>query len=160
METINILGEMKEFVIDPVKEVNSFLINMSEQEKDELKRVGFDKQLKQELPQAVQNYKEKIYHIDEICKICVKYNFKFLEPKLYKGKVDTLLAGKLLAYRKLHTDGYTYRDKFKLLAPRESFLRVYDPDPILFYEIAEGYYGVVHQWGKDMTAMRRVRAFF
>src|SRR5581483_7028168 len=128
-----------------------------------LQGVGFREQLgRDRIPSCVQVAKRRVYHLDEIRRICARYNFKLLEPGLYKGRIHSGLGAAIVSYQKERDDmdKPTYDDHFRLLAPRESFQKVYDPDPILFYHLEGSYYEAVDQWGKDITIMRRVRAFF
>lgn len=158
MRPISILDEMQEVKVDPVKEVEDYLEKATQDEKRLLANAGFKRQLGLMLPSEVRRSKRRVYHIDEIKRICVKYNFKFLSPELYKGKISSTLGASMVEHEKECTYGVSSYS-YKLLAPRESFQKVYDPDPILFYSLGNNYYEVVERWGKDITFMRRIRAF-
>src|SRR5260221_5168658 len=106
MKTIDVLKEMKETPIDPITEVASFLETISEEEKSLIKNAGFLGN-KVTNPASFNRVRGKVYHIDEIKKICVRYDFKFLSPKEYMGEVHPLLGANLKAFK----EGRKYKDK-------------------------------------------------
>jgi len=162
MKTVDVLKEMKETTTDPVIEVSSFLETISEDERDLIKNAGFFNN-RVSRPSSFKQVKGKVYHINEIRKICLKYDFKFLSPKEYRGEVHPLLGANLKAFRESRKseDRYScnyYTDKLVLLAPRELFEVKLDYDPILMYELDSQHFEVVDRWGRDITAARRFTA--
>lgn len=156
MKTINLLEEMRPVNMDPVKEVNTLLEKMTEDERDAIRNAGFKIS---GINHKVIDYPvvNKVYDIHEIQRMCEKYDFKFLETKHYKGTVPPTLGGEIVKFKKDKRIN-PYRDNFRLLAPRETFHKevVSLDDPILFYDLGDDLYEVVHQWGKDMTWKRRI----
>ena len=118
-----------------------------------------------------QKYGEGIVHIDEIREVCVKYKLRFLPSSYYADKVDSQLAGVVKHYCTKHNISASALN-FKVLAVAKSFklekvtgqtwmaaLADSLKDPILFHDIGNGYYRIVHAWGSDFTFLRRLKAY-
>ena len=52
---------------------------------------------------------ERIFHEKQIRKICMRYDLRFLQAKLYKGTVDNLLAGRIQQFK----EHYNYKPENK-----------------------------------------------
>lgn len=100
----------------------------------------------------------RIFHEDEIKILCLKYDLRFLPVKYYKGTLDSALPQKL---KELGVSRrYTHSDDFRIVAPKSSFKLVERPkDPLLFYELGDGMFYLVHKWGADLSIFNRVKGF-
>ncbi len=101
---------------------------------------------------------DRIFHVDQIKKVCVDYRLRFLNSNRFKGQVPEEAVSKIKALEKQHA---TKLGGFKIAAPSKLFrLDNYD-DPLLFAPIGNGYYYLIHKWGNDMSAWRKffVRPF-
>ncbi len=95
---------------------------------------------------------DKIFHIEDIKKICVLYRLRFLESHLFKGDIPNEAIGKIKQLEKKHQ--CTLGD-FKIMAPSKLFrLENYD-DPLLFAPMGNGYYYLIHKWGNDLSLWRK-----
>lgn len=100
---------------------------------------------------------DRVFHVDAIRDICVKYRLRFLDGALFKGEIP-LQA--IYAIRQLEARAEAPLQGFKLLAPASRFrLCDSDADPLLFIPVGKEHYYLVHQWGKDMAPWRALLAW-
>jgi len=96
---------------------------------------------------------EKIFHENQIKKICIDYRLRFLDSALFSNKIPEEAITKINALEKNHD---TKLEGFKIVAPSKAFnLKNYD-DPLLFAPIGNGYYYLIHQWGTDLAWYRKL----
>lgn len=109
----------------------------------------------------------KIFTEDEIRIACIKYDLRFLQSRLYKGKIEPTLGKHILDFfTKKGIDGRNHEasNNLYIMAPAKAFNLEEMPnppqlDPVMFYKMhtSEGdMYAVVHKWGKDFTPLRRI----
>ena len=96
---------------------------------------------------------EKIFHIEQVKKICVDYRLRFLDSKLFKGTIPEEAISKI---RLLENEHRTELMGFKVLAPSKMFKLKDKDDPMLFAPIGNGYYYLIHKWGNDLHPLRRL----
>jgi len=96
---------------------------------------------------------EKIFHIEQIKKICIDYRLRFLDSKLFKGVIPEEAISKI---RLLENEHRTELEGFKVLAPSKMFKLKDKDDPMLFAPIGNGYYYLIHKWGNDLHPLRRL----
>ncbi|MDX1362854.1 hypothetical protein [Arenibacter latericius] len=95
----------------------------------------------------------EIYSINHIKNIAIDYRLRFLDSHYYKGVIPQEALTKI---RKLEKEHGIELKGFKILAPSKLF-KLEDPDdPILFVPINNGYYYLIHKWGKDLHPFRKV----
>lgn len=96
---------------------------------------------------------DKIFHIDQIKKVCIDYRFRFLGSHLFKGEIPEEALSKIKEFENLHN---TKLSGFKIAAPSKLFhLKNYD-DPLLFVPLGNNYFYLLHKWGNDVNAFRKV----
>ena len=95
---------------------------------------------------------DKIYHITQIEKICVNYRLRFLDSKLYKGKLPYEAITKIKTLEEKHNISL---DGFKMMAPAKLFKLENADDPLLFAPMGNGYYYFIHKWGSDLHPLRK-----
>ncbi|MFV8224658.1 hypothetical protein [Christiangramia aquimixticola] len=96
---------------------------------------------------------DKIFHINDIEKICVDYRLRFLNANLLKSEVPLEAVKKIKALEKQH---HTSLKGFKIMAPSKLFKLENADDPLLFAPIGNGYYYLIHKWGNDLHPFRKV----
>lgn len=100
---------------------------------------------------------QRIYHLEDIKSICVQYRLRFLDAHRFKGEIPTE------ALREVHRlDGQSSEplSQFKIVAPAELFrLDEKDKDPMLFMPLNNGYYYLIHKWGGELNAWRRILSY-
>jgi hypothetical protein len=100
---------------------------------------------------------ERIFSIDEIRKICIKYRLRFLDSSLFKNELPYEAIMQIKELERTH--GCSLQN-FKIMAPSELFqLSDCDKDPLLFVQLDNGIYYLIHQWGKDISWYRKALVF-
>ncbi|MGB5236627.1 MAG: hypothetical protein WBM43_09875 [Flavobacteriaceae bacterium] len=98
----------------------------------------------------------KIYHLDQIKKICIDYRLRFLDSRYFKGEIPHEALEEI---QKLEDDHKIELKGFKILAPSKMFKLADKDDPLLFAPIGNGYYYLVHKWGNDLHPLRKLFAW-
>ncbi|MEO2064554.1 MAG: hypothetical protein ABGW97_16340 [Christiangramia sp.] len=96
---------------------------------------------------------DRIYHIDQIYKICVDYRLRFLDSRYFKSTLPSEALQKIKALEKTHQ---TELKGFKILAPSKLFKLENADDPLLFAPIGNDYYYLIHKWGNDLHPLRKM----
>lgn len=94
----------------------------------------------------------RIYHIDQIKKICIDYRLRFLDAKLFKGQFPVEAIDEIKAIEKTHK---TELSSLQMMAPSKLFKLENADDPLLFAPMGYGYYYLIHQWGNDLHPLRK-----
>ena len=98
----------------------------------------------------------RIYHLDQIKKICIDYRLRFLDSTFFKGEIPTKAVSVIKQLERSHDielKGY------KIMAPSRLFRLEDKDDPLLFAPIGNGYFYLIHKWGNDLHPLRRVFAW-
>lgn len=98
--------------------------------------------------------KDAIFHISQIQKICVNYRLRFLDTQYFKGTYPSEVVEEIENLEKKHN---TVLDGFKIIAPSKLFRLDKADDPLLFAPMGNGYYYLIHKWGKDLHPLRRIK---
>ncbi len=96
---------------------------------------------------------DAIYHIDQIKRICIDYRLRFLDSTYFKGEIPEEAFSKIAALEKEHN---TEIKNFKIIAPSKLFKLVDKDDPLLFAPIGNEYFYLIHKWGNDLGAFRKL----
>lgn len=135
-----------------LEEVAEMLENSRQKDEDIIKRLN--KNGKEILPESCLSEEEKnqLYSLQEIKKVCVKYRLRFLDSKHYKAEFPYEAILKIKAFE----DKYGVRiENFKIIAPDAVFnLQDVNKDPLLFAQLANNKFLLIHQWGKDLAWYR------
>lgn len=97
--------------------------------------------------------RDRIYHIDDIQKICVTYRLRFLDSHFFKGIIPEEAISKIRSIEKEH---HLDIQNFQIVAPAKLLKLENADDPLLFAPISNGYYYLVHKWGKDLHPLRKI----
>lgn len=95
----------------------------------------------------------RIFHISQIKTLCVTYRLRFLSTKFFKGDLP---AEALFAAKEIEKKHETTLKGFEIIAPARYFRLENADDPMLFAPIGNGYYYLVHKWGKDIHPLRKI----
>lgn len=95
---------------------------------------------------------DKIFHLEQIKKICIDYRLRFLDSNIFKNEIPEEAVTKIRILQKEHN---TTLNGFKIIAPCKSFHLLNYDDPLLFVPIGNDYYYLIHKWGKEMNSLRR-----
>jgi hypothetical protein len=97
--------------------------------------------------------RDRIFHIEDIKKTCIDYRLRFLDSRYFKSKIPQAAFDEINRLKALHN---TRLGDYKIMAPSKLFkLKDYD-DPLLFAPIGNGYYYLIHKWGKDLHPFRKL----
>jgi hypothetical protein len=99
---------------------------------------------------------DRIYHIDQIRDICVTYRLRFLDTKYFKNEIPYEALMKIKDMEKAHS---LEMRGFKIVAPSKLFKLENADDPLLFAPIGNGYFYLIHKWGNDLNAFRKIWAW-
>lgn len=123
-----------------------------------------------ELEKMNTEYNGKVFKIEDIKALAIKYNLRFLSSTLFTGKMDVEVISKIKEFVKEANmpklDKWQLSSKFFILAPEKCFhltnqeiIRQKDLDPAIFYKIDEENYRLVHKWGADFTVFRLISGY-
>lgn len=97
---------------------------------------------------------EKIFHIDQIRKLCTDYRLRFLDSQYFKGEIPYEAIAKI---KRIQREEGRELKGFKILAPALMFnLQYQDKDPLLFLQLGKDRYYLVHKWGADLHPLRKL----
>lgn len=94
----------------------------------------------------------RIFHLDQIYRICVDYRLRFLDSKLFKGEIP---YEALIRIKELEKQHETSLKGFRIVAPSSLFKLENADDPLLFAPIGNNYYYLIHKWGNDLHPFRK-----
>ena len=95
----------------------------------------------------------KIYHLEQIRDVCIRFRLRFLDLKYFKNKLPESALEAVNSIEAKHNTVLTY---FKIMAPSVLFRLERKDDPLLFVPIGNGYYYLIHKWGNDLHPMRSI----
>jgi hypothetical protein len=96
----------------------------------------------------------RIFSLEDIRRVCVKYRLRFLPAACYRGELPTTAVH---AVKQLEKRTGDQLGGFRIMAPAKQFkLCDCDSDPMLFVPIGREHFYLVCRWGKDMQAQRAV----
>ena len=95
----------------------------------------------------------KIYHLEQIRDVCIRFRLRFLDLKYSKNKLP---ESALEAVNSIEDKHNTVLTDFKIMAPSVLFRLERKDDPLLFVPIGNGYYYLIHKWGNDLHPMRSI----
>ncbi len=139
-------------------------------ENDALSRVGLNRTLKegkniknrinQKREQTEVFTQERVFHISQIKGICEKYRLRFLPTRKYRGIIDNDLPNRISTFEVAYNLKCTEYNT-RIVAPMESFeLEKRPKDPLMFYEINDEYFYLIHKWGNDLSLSRAILPLF
>jgi hypothetical protein len=94
----------------------------------------------------------RIYHVDQIRKICIDFRLRFLDLSYFKPEVPEEARRAVSSLEKEHQ---TRLEGMKIIAPSRLFKLEDKDDPLLFAPMGNGYYYLVHKWGNDLHPFRK-----
>ncbi|MDG1159264.1 MAG: hypothetical protein P8N19_07200 [Flavobacteriales bacterium] len=98
-----------------------------------------------------------VFSKNEIREMCLNYRLRFLDSRQFKGEIPEEGIRKIKEVQK--TVGVELSN-FMIAAPSERFvLEDCDKDPLLFIQLSDRYYYLVHQWGNDLAWWKPFTAF-
>ena len=99
----------------------------------------------------------RIFHVNDIQKLCIDYRLRFLDSKRFNG---TFPSEALDAIKTFEQQQEKEIKGFKMIAPAGMFkLAEKDKDPLLFVPMGGNYYYLIAQWGNDLHPLRKILVY-
>ena len=95
----------------------------------------------------------RIFHEDDIEKICTVYRLRFLNSHFFKGDFPEEAVSEIRSLENLHQ---SQLGNFKIVAPAKLLKLENADDPLLFAPMGNGYYYLIHKWGRDLHPLRKL----
>lgn len=136
-----------------LKEVHAILLESDKKDKNVLKELQLGRKVERNdlNPDLLES--DKIFHLDDIYRICVDYRLRFLDSKFFKSEIPYEALIEIKDLEKAHD--ITLRG-FKIVAPSKLFKLENADDPLLFAPIGNDYYYLIHKWGNDLHPFRKI----
>lgn len=96
---------------------------------------------------------DRIFHISQIKKLCITYRLRFLSTHYFKAELP---PEAVFAVKELEKKHETILRGFHMVAPAKYFRLENADDPMLFAPIGNGYFYLIHKWGKDIHPLRKM----
>lgn len=97
---------------------------------------------------------DKIYNLEAIRKIAIRYRLRFLPTSYYKGEYP---SEAIFALKQLENEHQMKVENLYIMAPKKKFvLGDCDGDPLLFSKVGENQYYLIAKWGQDLHPIRRI----
>ncbi len=97
---------------------------------------------------------ENIFTNDEIKQTCIKYRLRFLDSSLFKSEFPYEAISEINAFEKRY--GMKI-NSFRIIAPSKAFdLENINKDPLLFAQLSNSNFYLLHQWGNDLAWHRKL----
>lgn len=95
----------------------------------------------------------RIYHLEQIRKICIDYRLRFLDLTYFKPELPEEARDAMADLENTHD---TRLEGLKIIAPSRLFKLEDKDDPLLFVPMGNNYFYLVHKWGNDLHPLRRL----
>jgi hypothetical protein len=172
-------NEKKIFQPDVVAGVQKLLEYDNQKDRQMLKHLGIDDEIrvaedmhskKLTLEKLNNDFKGDIYSVATIKELCVNYRLRMLNSRYYRGKVDVQITAKIKEFARESgieiTDAHLM-NRFFIMAPDEAFAKqrveipkkVRNIDPVLFYQVDDDHYRLIHKWGNDFSILRAIKGW-
>lgn len=101
--------------------------------------------------------KSKLFSISQIERVCTKYRLRFLKTGYFKNDLPYEVIIKIKEVER--RSGKNLHD-FYIMAPAEAFdLQDGNKDPLLFANLGNNNYYLIHKWGNDLAWHRRLWSY-
>lgn len=99
----------------------------------------------------------RVFSHEQIRNICIRYRLRFLDSGHFKSEFPYEAISRIHAFESRYGQRI---GAFRIVAPDRLFdLENINKDPLLFAELSDGRYYLVHKWGEDLRWHRRLLAW-
>jgi hypothetical protein len=110
-----------------------------------------------DIKQLSEQDKKAIFTLEKIEKVCIKYNLRFLDTSFFKSDFPYEAIVKIKEFEVKYNVTIKH---FKIIAPANVFkLEDCNEDPLLFAQLADNRYYLIHQWGHDLSWYRGIISY-
>ncbi len=100
---------------------------------------------------------DRIYSLEEIRQLCIEYRLRFLDASRFANEIPQEAFDEI---RKIQQTEQKVLEGYKIVAPASMFhLIEKDKDPMLFLDLGNDKYYLIHKWGKDLKVWRKWLVF-
>ena len=97
---------------------------------------------------------ENVFTLAQIKKVCTRYRLRFLDTIHFKSDYPYNAIAEINAFEKKYN---TKISSFRIIAPSKAFdLENINQDPLLFAQLSDNRFYLLHQWGKDLAWYRKI----
>ena len=154
---INLYSELiskqseQEVLLDQVYE---FLNTGAAKDQDIVQRLKNEKEEESSVIRIDKKDTERIFSYETIKKISIRYRLRFLDTSFFRSEYPYAAIAEINAFEKKH--GMKIKS-FRIMAPAKAFeLENINKDPLLFAQLNENTFYLLHQWGKDLAWYRKI----
>lgn len=95
----------------------------------------------------------RVYSLNEIENVCIKYRLRFLDTAFFRGNIPTEAINKI---KEIENKTGVDLKELHIVAPSRRFkLEDCDKDPLLFAHIGNNQFYLIHKWGRDLSWFRK-----
>jgi hypothetical protein len=140
-----------------LEEVAQMLENSVLKEEDILKRLSETNSNLLTFNELSQEDKNMVFSLEEVKVVCVKYRLRFLDSKHFQSEFPYEAISKIKELEKRYNTTF---QNFKIIAPDKVFhLQDINQDPLLFAQLSNNKFLLIHQWGKDLAWYRALKYY-
>ncbi len=140
-----------------LEEVAQLFENSALKEEDILNRLTEKGSNFLSVDQLSEEEKNRVFSLEEIKTVCVKYRLRFLDSKHFQSAFPYEAISKIKETEKSYNTRF---HNFKIIAPDKVFhLQDINQDPLLFAQLSNNKFLLIHQWGKDLAWYRALKYY-
>lgn len=100
---------------------------------------------------------ENVFTLEQIKTICIRYRLRFLDSKYFKSEYP---YEAVLRINEFERQTGNKIEHFKIVAPDQLFnLENINKDPLLFADLGNDRFYLLHKWGNDLAWYKRILAW-
>ena len=135
-------------------QVYEFLNVEACKDQDVVDRLKNKKEFESIFIQLNENHQKRVFSIETIKKISIKYRLRFLDSSLFRSELPYEAISEINAFEKKY--GIKI-NSFRIMAPDKAFdLENINKDPVLFAQLSNNNFYLLHQWGHDLAWYRKI----
>lgn len=138
-------------------DVHALLEEVNRKDEKILERLAADNPGKALLLRLDEEDRKKVFSIAEIKNTCVRYRLRFLKSSFFKAAFPYEALMKIKEFERKYGAEIS---GFKIIAPDHAFeLKNINKDPLLFAQLTDDSYLLLHKWGSDLAWYKKYLFF-
>lgn len=141
---------------NPYDQALSFLQESEKRDQEVLQRLKNDEGDTTTVNTAALDH-ENVFTLEQIKAICIRYRLRFLDSKYFKSEYP---YEAVLRINEFERKTGKRIEHFKIVAPDQLFnLENINKDPLLFADLGNDRFYLLHKWGNDLAWYKRLLAW-
>ena len=137
--------------------VHDVFENVQRRDEEILERLAKDSPENELLLRIDEEDRKNIFSLAEIKTTCIRYRLRFLKSSFFKAPFPYEALMKIKEFEKKYG---TEISSFKIIAPDHAFeLQNINKDPLLFAQLSNDSFYLLHKWGKDLAWYKKYLFF-